>query len=572
MKSLRIAATLSLVALIALSVSCSKKEAGQAATSSSRSVSAPVKATDFSILNRLPQSLVGFLTWNATTPAYAKFKQSAWGQSDNAAAVSGLKSLADSPEDKKTIDTFYSLLTETGILGKTSSDSSIVGEGAVFLGVANEQPEFGAYMIALPGESFEDKIPAFKKAFTDEGHQVRDETFTGGSGFSIFVKKSEKAPNGERRVFLASKKGDLALTSEKLLAENYIAGKTFTGFEDLKSSARYKKAEAGLQGESGGRFNFGYFDLTQMIAKAPKDIASNKDVNLIPIEAFMFSRAMSAQLNDTASAVVNAKNEQQQTVINALKGTGKNNLLTQVPGNTLLLLGLDGNVLSGLAEAGIKEAPAAQQEAASAHLETLKKVSSLGIGVRGASGPSPFPELLVVAESADAPSLQGIVKTLLGAAVSSAGMPLSPWQTKEVEGISTDFLMSPLGIGIYLGSSPGGLILASSEGGLRDSIKASKDESSSLIAKIPSSSKQLAQNNSVFVAYSNFEDMADLIESFQGSLAMFTGGKANVKQKDLDQLRKMGEMVFAVNFSDGLLKMRGSYDAPPVQKASLPQG
>ena len=65
----------------------------------------------------------------------------------------------------------------------------------------------------------------------------------------------------------------------------------------------------------------------------------------------------------------------------------------------------------------------------------------------------------------------------------------------------------------------------------------------------------------------NFVAMGDLLNSIQGSLAMFTGGQGQAAYPELDALRTMGGFTLAASFNEGVLSVQTHYEAPAKQVA-----
>lgn len=152
------------------------------------------------------------------------------------------------------------------------------------------------------------------------------------------------------------------------------------------------------------------------------------------------------------------------------------------------------------------------------------------------------------------------VKSSIAAA--AEGMPLSPWQDKEIAGAKSSFMSTPLGIGLYIAqpADSTSLLLASSERAVKDAIVA---------AKAGSSATGLAQKHidgtDGFLAYRiNFGELSNLVDSVKGNLAMFMGGSGELdKQLSTEEMRKLGPQAGIVGFKDGVIRLSSFQENKP---------
>ena len=216
----------------------------------------------------------------------------------------------------------------------------------------------------------------------------------------------------------------------------------------------------------------------------------------------------------------------------AAQGTKQGSeLLNGLPADSVVALSIDG----GFIKSAINAVPAEQQGAMTAEDKArIEKLSSFALGIRP-NQMAPFPDLMFrVATSEDPAGLQAKLKNDLGGAVAMGGAPA--WQTETIEGVETQGLMTPFGVGIFTAVSGNNLLVSSSKEGLKQLIL-NKDGDALGQGK---AKDMLSRSNSVFVVYFDAPNVAKTIESAASSLAMFTGGQPPLDQAAIKRMTETG--------------------------------
>ena len=119
-----------------------------------------------------------------------------------------------------------------------------------------------------------------------------------------------------------------------------------------------------------------------------------------------------------------------------------------------------------------------------------------------------------------------------------------------------------LGIGVYLAPADKHLILGSSESAVTAAISTIKNGDSSLATDLSSEAKTVAQNDrGLAAAFIDFGALTDTMKSLQGSMAMFSGGKAPAL-KELEELAKYGQLTVNASAEEAAIDIRSRIDLP----------
>ncbi|MCO6430436.1 MAG: hypothetical protein J5J00_06195 [Deltaproteobacteria bacterium] len=532
---------------------CSKKEETPAASGPS--------ILDSEIVSYLPATSVGFFTWNTESEGYKKLKSSVWSQNASK-SLELLKNLEDNPDAKRIIPIIDSLV-QTGLVPKSPSQPDVINSGVGFIDIdkAAKLPTVAIYMSAASGQDLSSKIPTLESAISAQGFATQKETIGGVQGFSVQV--GDKG-NPFEKFYVAYSKDKLALASSIPLAETLFNGKPSAGIQQIKQSEEFKKAAGGVTNPAES-MSFAYFDMNKFISTvASLGLSPEQDPSTelkeIPVQSLALTSSMKDNLSYSVAVSLNPKNENQKRVISALSGAGGSDILNKVPSDLMLLLSLDGKTISSIKNAMLTEIPAEALGPMGEQLKLLDSLKSLSLGLRGPAGATPFPELVLVAESSESDALHKLVKSQLDMALASSGMPM-PWQQKEIGGAQVTYALSPFGVGAYVTSNKGMVIVASGEKLISDLVTPSNG---TLLAGMSNSTKEMLSSSKPFiVAYSDFNKIANALSSTQDQLAMFTGGKGGISPEQLAQMRQVGTVVLSLNVDDNLVKLRSTYEIPP---------
>lgn len=182
-------------------------------------------------------------------------------------------------------------------------------------------------------------------------------------------------------------------------------------------------------------------------------------------------------------------------------------------------------------------------------LPLLTALGSLKAGIVEAGESNPFPELFLASSTENSESLLKTTESMLA---DNLGPLLGglQWQSKEVGKTPIKYILSPFGIGVYLGSASNQVVLASGEDGLRSIL----EEKQSTTA----SQKRLAENlkkvpGFLLAYYLHGEKLAQIVKELMQTVAPFTGGQASLDPQLFEQLQEQGETLATISpLKDGL--------------------
>ncbi|MEZ4754850.1 MAG: hypothetical protein R3A13_11185 [Bdellovibrionota bacterium] len=190
-------------------------------------------------------------------------------------------------------------------------------------------------------------------------------------------------------------------------------------------------------------------------------------------------------------------------------------------------------------------------------------MSAIGLGFTPSTGQSIFPDIYAVINSPNSNELHAALKQALSGAVKQQALPTSQWTKKNILGVDTEYMVSMLGVGVYLAPSEDKLILGSSESAITTAIKTAKGEKSSLSSSLSAKAQNLAlKDNGLVAGHMNFPELALTLKSLHGSMAMFSGGETP-SLKELEEITKYGSITFNVTTNGNIIELASRVDLPP---------
>lgn len=557
------------ILLTSLFFGCSSDNSSSSAGSSSSSASSS-SILDGQVLNYLPASTIGFITWDSQSDSYKRMKASAWGHQANK-SYELLKKMegevANEPE-AKSIMTIVSTLFDTGLISKDPSQPDVIRSAVAFFDVDSTKklPSAGIYVTASEGNDLQSKLATIEGALTKEGLKTNKESLSGGNGFSIDLDaaKSQGAPID--KIFAIATKDKLAIGTSNEVITKFLSGPGDGGIQKIKDSNEFKQAMRGVNTPSDS-LSLAYFDVNKLVAALQvfADGADTENLKEIPVESLVASSSMSDNLSSILSVSLSPKTDMQKKVISTLSVSGKNDIVKKVPSDMMLLLSLDGATISGIKNLVLADAPPGAADAFKTYLDLVDSIKTIAIGIRPPGGASPFPEAVLLAESSKASDIESNLKSQLDMMIAGSGMPM-PLQQKKINEAQVTYAVSPFGVGGYLTTANGFVIVTTAEKLISEVINLSKDDTNGLLASLSKSSKEMVNNSKpLVVAHLDFTKIGNALGTAQDSLAMFTGGKTNIPPDQIETLKKMGTMVLSLGLENNLVKLQSNYELPPTK-------
>jgi hypothetical protein len=136
------------------------------------------------------------------------------------------------------------------------------------------------------------------------------------------------------------------------------------------------------------------------------------------------------------------------------------------------------------------------------------------------------------------------------------------WNSKEISGAPTRYLMTPLGVGVYVSSpkSSNTLVVASSERAVQD-IANSNGGGASLDSVMPQALRNRVAASSTGSLYLNFVQLGSVVDAVKGTVASMMGPNPELDQAlDSEQLRKLGVGIGSLSYANGVFKIQSAFE------------
>lgn len=553
------------ILLLFVAFSCSKK-------SESAGGAAGAGILENQTIAYIPASSIGFVTWDTQSESYKKMKASTFGQQMSRSHELIKQAEATADPDTQKYFKIYDALVQTGLWTTNPDQQEGISKGVLFFDIdgGTKLPQAALYANGREGINVQEKIAAIQKTMNEQGIKTAEEKVAGSQyAFTIALNEAVEASSPVGKLTVAANPNKFAIATTPALASRYFAENAENGIEKIENTNEFKQATKGIN--TSDSMTFVYFDVNKLITSLESLAATTgvdagaDDLKTFPVESLAASTSMDESLASVVNVSLAPKNEMQKNFISSLAEAGENYAVGKVPSDLMILLSLDGRTIRSAKNIGLASSPPGTAEMMGPMLGLIDSIKSLSIGVRAGSGATPFPEVLLVAESTKAGEIEANVKTQLEGAMASSGMPI-PWQQKKVSDSTVSYAVSPFGVGAYLTSADDMVILASAEKLVSDVLAAGESKDKSLMASLSKSSKGLAENSkSLFIAYSDFNKVGNAITAAQDSLAMFTGGQGSIPQEQIENIKQMGSVFLSLNLDNNLVKIETNYEPPQAK-------
>jgi len=547
---------LAVAAVLFTFVSCSKDEKKAQTASNPFASPAPAPSSfQKSVLSYIPEQSVGFFLWQANHPAYTKLKSSNWGGVEN----DWIKSVNDSTEG---LGEMKSVLKEAGIdLENEKTWNGLFSEGALFASPApdaSKQGAIGVVVHADPSIKLSEKLDALKAKLPTGEYEVKDLTLPQGKGVSV-----RPTDAGQEEKIFVGWNGDIAVFSSGEWALSSVLSSKGEKVPAVLSSPNFTRAARGLPADS-ARFATGFVDIEKLSQVAehmgPSGAASVEKFKSsdVPLKGIAIAMGMDDMPQTTVRLVYDPAEGKKNEWLSTLNGSSDSQkLLAAMPSKPLAFLSIDGEMLRRVraaALAGMGGGGALGQQ-----LAFLDHIKRLGISARAAApGQSliPMPDILIAAESAKPAETQKALQDVVGMGMMLAGLGKSKWESGKVNDTPVESMSTPFGVGVYLASNKNLVLAASSQSQLSAAL-AGAEKSSFAAALPPRLGQALSTDPSLGSLYIDFEQVAGVMESAGGMLAMYAPEGAESQQltqaENIEALKRMGSMVGVVRLDDGLI-------------------
>ena len=534
-----------LLAALLFFSSCSKKPESQGGAAQGAA-----GLLNNALLDALPVGTVLFYTWDSSSPAYERYQKSPWGK-DPIGMLDKIQ--AQQPDAaSEEIETLKEVIKASGVLG-TDGKPADAALGAAFLTVKGDQPVGGVYLAAKSGADMTRQLAALRGVLTARKMTVEDAAVGGKQGFAA------SKPGVPVKLYFAATPEKLGVASDPELVAPLFAGEAAGGYQALKQLPTYEKLVQNVMGKP-DTISAAFVDVAGLLAAAQRSQPDKaNDIKNVPIEAGAFSRQMGDGLHDDFALSLVSKDPLQAELLKSLAPRSGGVVLDSVPQDMVLLLTVDGAVLSRIKQTA--EAQPGQVDSFKQQLALIDSIQSLSVGIRNPAPGSPFPELLVMAESKDAAAFSSALKALIGGAFGAA-MPVQ-WQQKDVGGVQASSIFTPIGVEVLLGNTKNAVLLTSAQTIFRDTVAGKQP----LMKALPDATvRSIKSQAPAAMGYLAFDRLGALLEGLQSTLAMFTGGKSSLDLNQIEQIKQLGRVAFTVQLTDQMLKVSTDYSQTPESR------
>lgn len=522
-------------------------------------------AASNTLLTALPTDTTGFYSFRTDLEGYKKLRAQNW----SSWSESVLKDIdqhvtAMDPAHGQAIGNLFAVVKESGLIPASPEQQDGIKEGLLFISADPEKQEISGalYLNTIPSVNCKELTQKMIPHLEQTKMKVIQETKDSLSILTI----SDAANSGEARtVYLVAGTDRMALATHREKAEKLFSHPVDTGYTQIAASPAYQQITAEVT-QSGEQFGFGYIDLTKLkhFAEKMPNVPDPEGIKELPFSAAALSQSINDGVATTFAVSMAPINDQQKLLISNLERMPENTLSDRAPVDAVLFFGLDGQLLKTVQEGAISELSPEQRKEAAPWLTFVESLKGLSLAFRQSAGDSPFPDLILSAQSGEAPKMAEFLKTEINA-ILTAQFQMSRWLEKDIQGAKVSYMLTPLGIGIYIGSVKDMVIVASTESAINAALLSATDANKALPSTLQANNRAvLTASSSLTNGYADFAKLAELIESVQGSLSLFTGGANAMNAAQIQGIKRMGIGAASLKISKGFLK--GEIHVKPQEK------
>lgn len=493
--------------------------------------------------------------------SYKRWLNSPWGNKVQGVtifktAVDQIKASGATEQQVKVATTIIDSLNKLGLL---SSDGKLqierVASSAVLYLAARPNSQLpidsGIFVRAAAGTSMRERFNVLKQVINDGGIKTIDLKIANATAFSAVGSESASSDDS-LSIYVATEGDKLGIALSKSALEVLFKATPTSGLANLKAQPEFASAERAVR-SSQGALSFAFLSL-----KALTPVIPQPELNNLPVSAVALEQAYGDAMTTTAGLVTSPTSDLQKVVLKAFEGAQLPTSSFKLPADTAVSLSLDTRVVTKLDSAALD---AADPSAAIA-LQQLQGIDGITLGLRGGDQGSLFPELYLSLNSSTRERVSAALEILVGLGMMTTGQNLK-WASKEIGGEPTRYVVTPLGVGVYIAAPKGSndIVVASSERALADLTSAAKG-GASLDSTISTGLRGRATGASTAASlYLNFVRFGEVLDSVKGSLISMLGTSQELDSAlDSAHLKGLGLGVGTVSYADGVLKIQSAFE------------
>ncbi len=516
------------------------------------------------LVRNVPSSALFFVTTSTATDSYKALKKSPL-YSARTRLSGTIEDILEAAGDGESAgqpgpDHVIKALKDAGILPGEENDGEVFEEVTAFADVEDGRIVPAIAASAAPGKNLQPAFRSVIDALRKAQVEVDEEAFAGINGFRLKMK--EPAENALfEYAYAAASEDRMMLSASKNLLESFFDDTAPGGLSDLKARPSFQEAMKGMPSPARS-YAFGFFDL-QKFKEAAASIPSLQEsvaaVREIPVESGVFSSSFEDSLLTDASMVTGPKTPEERKWLEPFAARSSQTMLTRAPASLFFFLGLNGRIFEMLTNTAKESAQGGPPMLPDGNVKELM------LGMRMNETGSPFPDILVAAETPEAGTITQSLEATLGGLAAMTGLPVSQWSEKKLGNATVRFINSPVGIGVYLAALSSIALLGTTEGAVNDMLKSMEGGAAAFSTRLtPKNLDYIKREQPGVFLFINFANVASVLETFQGTLAAFTGGNSTVDQSQIESLKETGVFSVGASWQEPLLKVHSELSPPEV--------
>jgi hypothetical protein len=512
--------------------------------------------SSFSSLQLLPSDALGFMAADIQFPSMKTFMESPRFRN----YIQAAKSMGDGdPTLKDGMAAYWAVIETLGIIPKEGEKYDAFSELLSYIRPSSNGGLEGVFAyFSNPANDPRVKLSAAKKLLAEKKYTFTEATVKDYQIVEIPLFSGEsnnpatefyKSTLGLTKVVIAASEKNLLLASSQGAVEHFAEQRSAP--PKILDDAFYKKSITELDPSSARpvRIALDIQTLTAKISKGQSEIEQK-----LPLHTFVGVSDMSeSTITFSSKTSVLPKDASQAEVLRALQGSKSGTLPYQVSIDSALAFVIDGKAVTRLLPLASSQIPAEAQSIAKGYLDLI---SSFAVGISPSSTTSPLPEVAISLSSNNPEELYKKVKELQSLAPLPQGMGL---RAGVVEGLSTEFLPTPLGVKVHLWKGKDRVVIA---GGDEALLSVAQPPKGHLDSKGVVASTQKAAATSLAGLVVNYEKIASLMASINQTAAMFGQSSAPIPDEQLNSMKALGTIALSLGYEPGVASLVYSMEFP----------
>ena len=525
-------------------VACTKSDS----TSDSNASNAGASTIEsHELLTTLPDTSVGFLIWDLDHASFKEFRSSPWGDSASSlwSGLGGEQGIASSA------DVIGSSLQKAEFWQALQNHVQAMAASTFFV----PSKSVMGFFATMQTRSKEDTAALAELIRTELANELFSVSQDGeiysaihsGKDISIFYRLTEN------RMYVASQRAMLTTIPN---------GGPGTGVAHLTASPAFEKAVKQLPARD-KEYSLVYLNAETLLEQLPSDVSNQLLVaKNIPFEGIAINRSMREGPLDSVAITFSKKAPEQVQFLHRFSQSANLTALQSLPKESAIGVGIDGGIISGLIADVKRNMPDMSQQSLPISTESIESVISFSLGFEDVAPGALFPSVMFSFVVAPGSNFATELKSSIATAMQANTGIAMPWQEKTIEDTPVQYLLTPLGIGVYIASSTTKVFVASSEQAVKKMLLANK-AGDDFLESFPKSIRTISSDSTFAELVVSFPAVATTVRNLSGSLAMFTGGQTLYEEKHLESLESFGLLAASLGFSDDTLLIQNHYTQQP---------